>query len=86
MWKKLLEVLRNQIFLARDIQENKDKIHRLRQEFDELSELVLRLQFEVQRVREDDRHEREKMMLRIENALLKLERQIPPGNQPKRLK
>ena len=86
MWKKLLELLRAQVFLARDLQENKEKIRRLRQEFDELSELVLRLQFEIQRVREEDRHEREKMMLRIENALLRLEHQLPPTKDPKRLK
>src|SRR6266852_2035952 len=43
MWKKLLEPLRTQVFLARDLQENKEKIRRLRQEFDELSQLVLRL-------------------------------------------
>ena len=40
LWKKLLELFRAQVFLARDVQENKEKIARLRQEFDDLSGLV----------------------------------------------
>jgi len=79
MWKKLLELFRAQVFLARDVQENKEKIARLRQEFDDLSGLVVRLQFEIQSLREEERHEREKLMLRLENALLKFERQLPPA-------
>ena len=86
MWKKLLELFRAQVFLARDVQENKEKIARLRQEFDDLSGLVVRLQFEIQSLREEERHEREKLMLRLENGLLKFERQLPPAKEPKKLK
>jgi len=86
MWKKLLELFRAQVFLARDVQENKEKIARLRQEFDDLSGLVVRLQFEIQSLREEQRHERETLMLRLENALLKFERQLPPAKEPKKLK
>lgn len=78
MWKKLLELFRVQVFLARDVQENKEKIARLRQEFDDLSGLVVRLQFEVQSLREEERHEREKLLLKIENALLRFEKLLPP--------
>ena len=86
MWKKLLELFRAQVFLSRDVQENKEKIARLRQEFDDLSGLVVRLQFEIQSLREEQRHERETLMLRLENALLKFERQLPPAKEPKKLK
>ena len=86
MWKKLLELFRAQVFLSRDVQENKEKIARLRQEFDDLSGLVVRLQFEIQSLREEERHEREKLMLRLENALLKFERQLPPAKEPRKLK
>jgi hypothetical protein len=84
MLKKLLELFRAQVFLARDVQENKEKIARLRQEFDELTELVVRLQYEVQSLRDEERHEREKVVLRIENALLKFERQLPAPKKSKR--
>ena len=86
MWKKLLELFRAQVFLARDVQENKEKIARLRQEFDELSGLVVRLQFEIQSLREEQRHERETLMLCLENVLFKFERQLPFVKEPKKLK
>lgn len=40
----------------------------------------------MQRIRDEERHEREKLVLRLENALLKLERQLPPAKEPKKLK
>ncbi len=89
MWKKLLDLFRAQVFLARDVQENKEKIAHLRREFDDLTDLVVRLQCEIRSLREEDRHEREKIMLKIENTLLKFERQLPaakPGKKPKKLK
>ena len=90
MWQKLLELFRSQVFLARDVQENKENIARLRQEFDELSDLVQRLQYElsgeIRGLREEERHEREKLVLRLENALLKFERQLPPPKDGKKLK
>jgi hypothetical protein len=86
MWKKLFELFRCQVFLARDVQENKETIARLRQEFDELSELVLRLQFEIQSVREEERHEREKSLLKIENALLRFEKLLPPSGDARKRK
>ena len=85
MLKKLLELFQAQVFLARDVQENKENLSKLRQEFDELAELVRRVQFDVQSLRDEDRHEREKALLKIENALLKFERQLPTKG-PKKLK
>ncbi len=86
MLKKLLELFRGQVFLAKDVQDNKESIARLRQEFDELSDLVMRLQYEVRSLREEERHEREKLVLSIENALLKFERRLPPAKGSKKLK
>jgi predicted nucleic acid-binding Zn-ribbon protein len=86
MLKKLLELFRGQVFLAKDVQDNKESIARLRQEFDELSDLVMRLQYEVRSLREEERHEREKLVLSIENALLKFERRLPPAKGLKKLK
>ena len=44
-----------------------------------LAAAIQRLGFEVQRNRENDQHEREKLLLRLENALLRFERRLPPG-------
>lgn len=53
---------------------------------DELAGAVERLSFEFRSLREDERHEREKLVLRLENALLKFERQLFPSREPKKLK
>ena len=55
-----------------------------------MSDLVVRLQYElraeIRSLRDEERHEREKLVLRMENALLKFERQLPSPKQPKKLK
>lgn len=83
MLKKLLEILRAQVFIARDIQENKEAIAKLRTQFDDLADAVKQLRFEIQSLSEETRHEREKALLKIENTLLKFERQLPPAKEKK---
>ena len=55
-----------------------------------MSDLVVRLQYElraeIRSLRDEERHEREKLVLRMENALLKFERQLPSPKQPKNIK
>lgn len=77
MLKKLFEIVRAQVFLVRDVRETSDKVTQLRQEFDDLADVVVKLQYEVQNLRDDERHEREKALLKLENSLLKIERQLP---------
>jgi hypothetical protein len=45
----------------------------------ELTATVTRLAYEVHRNHENEAHEREKMALRLENALLRFERRLPTG-------
>jgi hypothetical protein len=82
MLRKLLEIVRTQLFLVRDVQENRDKLNQLRKEFDTLADVVVELQHQIRTVREEDRNEREKVILKIENVLLKFERQLP-STKPK---
>ncbi len=51
----------------------------VRRELKELAAIVERLVFELQRQKENETHEREKLELRLENALLRA-RQLPPTN------
>ena len=54
----------------------------MRQEMRDLTNAVQRLAYEVHRVSENEAHEREKMALRLENALLRSkQRRLPPGAQ-----
>ena len=44
------------------------------------STIVRQRKYEQQRDRENATHEREKLLLRLENALLRFERRLPPGS------
>ena len=51
----------------------------MKMEIKEINAAIQRLAYEIQRTRENDQHEREKLALRLENELLKFERRLPPG-------
>lgn len=48
------------------------------------NEAVRQLAFELERIKERERHEREKFMLKIENALLRYERALPSAKESKK--
>ena len=49
------------------------------------NEAVRQLAFEIQRINEREQDEREKPLLQMENAILRLERRLPaPGESKKR--
>jgi predicted HicB family RNase H-like nuclease len=84
MLPRLLEWFRTLLFLSRDVQESTKDIAELRQELNSLADTVAQLQSEMQRGFENERHEREKFMLRVENALLRFERSLPPSKSKRR--
>ena len=79
MWKQLTEWLTQMIVLARETQRNSDDIKQMRREIDELARAIERLAYEVRRGQDEEKHEREKLALRLENELLKFERRLPAG-------
>ncbi|MBM3841297.1 MAG: hypothetical protein FJ398_25760 [Verrucomicrobia bacterium] len=86
MLKPIAEYILDLLSIARDTRANKEAIADLRKEVSQLALAVERISVELRSQREAERLEREKMMLRVENALLHFERQLPSGKQPKRLK
>jgi hypothetical protein len=86
MSKPLVNYLLDLLVIARDTQSNKQAVAALRVEVDELASAVERISFEVRSLREEERHEREKLLLRMGTALLRIEKQLPQGKEPKRLK
>ncbi len=58
------------------------EIKELREELDDLTSAVERLAYEVRRGQENETHEREKLLLRLENELLKFERRLPGKADP----
>lgn len=79
MLKSLLEIMKQLLGLAKDTQDNKDAIKTLQTRGDMTTETLQRVIFELQRLSENEAHEREKMGLRLENVLLRSERVLPPS-------
>ena len=86
MLKQFVEYLLDLLNTARDTRANKDAIADLREEVDQLASAVERISFELRSLREEERHEREKLLLRMENAMLKIERQLAAAKEAKKLK
>ena len=83
MFKQITEFVGSLLFLSRDTRENKEAIEQLRRETHELASAVEKLSFEVQRISDREKLEREKLVLQLENALLRIERRLPPGKSSK---
>jgi predicted RNase H-like nuclease (RuvC/YqgF family) len=79
MWRQLYDYARQLLTLKVQTEKNAADIKEMRQELKDLTAVVQRLAFEVQRLRDNEVHEREKMALRLENALLRFERRLPPA-------
>ncbi len=93
MWKDLIEFTKAVFFLQRDTQQNKEDIKKcernieilqqdvkdIRKEFAKLTVILERLAFEIQRVSDRETSEREKIVLQLENEMLKFERRLPQG-------
>jgi len=86
MFKQVADAVRQMLFLLRDVEENKQDIATLKEQLAESNQLVRQLAFEIQRISEREQHEREKLMLKVENTLLRFERQRPSGKKPRKLK
>ena len=64
---------------AEETDRNRTQIESIKTEIQSMWRAIDVLTFEIQRLRESDAHEREKLALQLENALLKFERRLPPG-------
>ncbi len=76
MLKKTYEIAKRLLTYSQDTERNKTEIRELQQQLQALTSVVQKLGFEVRRMREDQMHEHEKMILRLENASLRLEQKM----------
>ena len=79
MWKHLFNLARHLLNLAQESERNRTAIKEVRQEMKELTAIVQRLAFEQRRISENEAHEREKLVLVLQNELLTIERRLPGG-------
>ena len=79
MFKHFLELIRSFLLLSHDVQQNRKEIEDLRREFDSMEDKFHQLALILQQ----ERSEREKLALQLENVLLRFERRLPPDNSSK---
>lgn len=81
MWKNLFNIAKWLFTLQQNVEQHDRDIKELREELNRLSRSVEELRYEMRSSMGQERHERERMLLSLENSLLKFERRLPP---PKR--
>ncbi len=79
MWQKLSDLARSVLTFGEALQQNRADIKELQHEVRQLSMALQLLAREVQHTRESEKQEREKIILQLENQLLRFERRLPPG-------
>ena len=77
MWEKFLKAIKDIVFLSEQGRRNAEEIKELRKRIEELTLLNERLVFEIQRTRENEAHEREKLLLRLENIQSTEKKKLP---------
>ena len=73
MLKSFLEIIRQLLNYANDTKKNKDDIETLQTKFEAMSLTVRQILFEIDRDRQIGARDRENLLLRLENVLLKNE-------------
>jgi hypothetical protein len=76
MLRQLVDWAASLIFLARDTSENKRAVAELTERVEGLTDQIRDLALEFRLFTEREKHEREKFMLQVENAILRLERRL----------
>jgi hypothetical protein len=82
MWSSALGSLRRLILLSDQVSRNTEAIESLNRKVTDLALIVENLSLKIDRNEERERHEREKLALRLENILLRFERRLPPREDP----
>jgi len=77
LFKQFLEYARYIFSLTSRIEQSQSEVKQLRQEVERLTDMVQNLAYDVRYSLNDEKHEREKIMLKVENELLRFERRLP---------
>ncbi len=75
MLRELFDLVRGQMLLAREVQEAREGVNELRLTDQRLEARIEALARQLQ----EERHQREKLELKLENTLMRFERRLPPG-------
>jgi hypothetical protein len=79
MWKQFYEWAKWLLLLAQEMRQIRADVNEMQRELEQLTATVRDLAYEVRRNKENETHEREKLILKMENAFLRFERRLPSG-------
>ena len=81
MWKSIVGTTTSLLRLAEDVRQNREEIREIRKELRDTVMVVERLKVEVGQVDEREERERQMLMLRMENVLLR-NRELMASTEP----
>jgi chromosome segregation ATPase len=76
MWEKIYEFARQLLALRSQVEQNTQDIKELRRDFKELTAIVQKLANTVERSKENEAYEREKLVLQLKIALQDFDRKL----------
>jgi FtsZ-binding cell division protein ZapB len=79
MWKQFFDLFRQVLTVTEDTQRNRLEIKELREQHNALTIFVHKLAAKVEHLDSNNKHEQEKIVLQLQNALLKFEQRLPPA-------
>ena len=82
MWKQFADYVIQLVKLKGQTDKNTADIEKILDQMQNLTDNVTRLNYDLQRMEENAAHERDKIILRLENILLRYERQTPLRPSP----
>ena len=86
MWKQFYEWAKWLFLLAQEMRQIRADVNEMQRELEQLTSSVRDLAYEVRRNKENEAHEREKLILKLDNAFLRFERRLTsdkPSEEPK---
>ena len=79
MWKQFYEWAKWLFLLAQEMRQIRADVNEMQRELEQLTATVRDLAYEVRRNKENETHEREKLILKLDNAFLRFERRLTSG-------
>lgn len=85
MWKRIYDLAKLVLSYGQQLKHHQSSIETLEDEMKQVTAALNQLYFEMRSMRDEfrhvqdnERHEREKLLLQLENERLKFERRLPP--------
>ena len=86
MWKEIFELLKQIITLGKELEQNRADMKEMRRDLLNLTLVVQRLSDEIKMNSQKESDEREKIILRVQNELLKFEKILSPKTKDEKAK